>query len=71
MVRPSAPIDAVGQATSARAAARSFSTDTGCRQTVDCPCPSLSANTAGAICRQASQSMQVVSTNQGPGTLAG
>ena len=71
MVRSCAPMDAVGQATRAREAARSSCSDAGWRQTVDCPCPSLSAKTAGAICRQASQSMQVVSTNQGPGTLAG
>jgi hypothetical protein len=30
----------------------------------------MSWNTVGAICRHASQSMQVVSTKKGPATLA-
>jgi len=55
-----APIDPVGQATSAMSARRRAWRVPGWARTNECPSPS--SKTAGAIRRQASQSMQVRST---------
>src|SRR5262245_34772577 len=61
-------MDAVGQASIARAAWIRSSRLPGCRTTI--AWPSTSPNIHGAHCRETSQLMQVVSTNQGPVTLA-
>src|SRR5688572_8634437 len=53
----------------ARAARARSSSLAGCRTTT--LCPPTSPKISGAHCREASQSMQVSSTNQGPGTLPG
>src|SRR5436305_3730354 len=59
----------VGQASSARTACRRSAVETGGAFTKDVA--AASPKTAGAICRQASQSMQVESTKKSPGTFSG
>src|SRR5262245_47734881 len=65
---PRQPIDPVGQESKARIACRRSSEDTGCVWTKDVP--RASPKTAGAVCRHASQSMQVESTKKSPGTFS-
>src|SRR5438552_18744635 len=62
-------MEPVGQARRARSACRRSAGETGWALTyeVSAACP----KTAGAICRQASQSMQVESTKKSPGTFSG
>ena len=62
-------MDPVGQASSARNACRRSVLETGWALTKDVS--AASPKTAGAICRQASQSMQVESTKKSPGTFSG
>src|SRR5438874_2508932 len=61
-------MDPVGHARSARSATRRSAPATGCAFTNDvvAACP----NTAGAIWRQVSQSMQVESTKKSPGAFS-
>src|SRR6516162_11607440 len=66
---PRQPIEPVGQASSACNARRLSALDTGWALTKDVA--AASPKTEGAICRQASQSMQVESTKKSPGTLSG
>src|SRR2546423_9204399 len=66
---PRQPIDPVGQDSRACNACRRSATDFGCDLTKDVSV--ASPNTAGAICRQASQSMHVESTKKSPGTFSG
>ncbi len=65
---PTTPIEAVGQASIARVAARISASVSGWRVTTDCP--STTPKSVGAHCREVSQSMQESSTNQGPGAFA-
>src|SRR6266851_2723501 len=65
------PIDAVGQATSAIIARCRCSSLAGCWKTKERPPKRDSANVCGATCRQRSQSMQVLSTKNRPGTFSG
>ena len=62
-------MDPVGQASSACNACRRSALETGWALTKDVS--AASPKTAGAICRQASQSMQVESTKKSPGTFSG
>src|SRR5258708_6363719 len=62
-------MDPVGQANSARNACRRSALSTGWALTKDVS--AASPKTAEAICRQASQSMQVESTKKSPGTFSG
>src|SRR5579871_4472080 len=62
-------MDPVGQAGSAWSARRRSVLATGWALTEEVP--TASSKTAGAICRQASQSMQVESTKKSPGTFSG
>ena len=62
-------MDAAGQETKATNVASFSSSETGCRTTTGCP--SASPKIVGAICRQVGQLMQLVSTKNSPGTLAG
>ena len=62
-------MDPVGQARSACSACRRSAPATGWALTKDVS--AASPKTAGAICRQASQSMQVESTKKSPGTFSG
>ena len=62
-------MDPVGQARSACNACRRSAPETGWALTKDVS--AASPNTEGAICRQASQSMQVESTKKSPGTFSG
>src|SRR5262245_51318851 len=66
---PVTPIEAVGQASRARVASRTSSGVAGWRMTT--AWPSSDPNIQGAHCRETSQSMQLRSTNHGPGTLPG
>src|SRR6516165_8328157 len=66
---PRQPIEPVGQASSACNARRLSALDTGWALTKDVA--AASPKTEGAICRQASQSMQVESTKKSPGTFSG
>jgi len=65
------PMLAVGQATMAMRARRSPSASSGCAATYDMPWRGERAKVAGAIWRQASQSMQLSSTKKAPGTFSG
>src|SRR5207253_10597035 len=62
-------MDPVGQARSACNACRRSALATGWALTKEVS--AASPKTAGAICRQASQSMQVESTKKSPGTFSG
>src|ERR1700686_2117609 len=62
-------MDPVGQANKACNACRRSALDFGWALTNDVS--AASPKTEGAICRQASQSMQVESTNKSPGTFSG
>src|SRR5437588_7591991 len=62
-------MDPVGQARSACNACRRSALATGWTLTKEVS--AASPKTAGAICRQASQSMQVESTKKSPGTFSG
>src|SRR5207253_8193974 len=62
-------MDPVGQARSACNACRRSVLETGWALTKEVS--AASPKTAGAICRQASQSMQVESTKKSPGTFSG
>src|SRR5205085_5137067 len=62
-------MDPVGQASKACNACRRSVLETGWALTKDVS--AASPKTAGAICRQASQSMQVESTKKSPGTFSG
>src|SRR5438477_9863946 len=62
-------MDPVGQARRACNACRRSALATGWALTKDVS--AASPKTAGAICRQASQSMQVESTKKSPGTFSG
>src|SRR5882672_1485873 len=62
-------MDPVGQASSARNACRRTVPEPGWALTKDVS--AASPKTAGAICLQASQSMQVESTKKSPGTFSG
>src|SRR5262249_10636240 len=62
-------MEPVGQASSARSAQRRSVSEAGCCFTNDVV--AASPKTAGAIWRQASQSMQVESTKKSPGTFSG
>src|SRR5215510_1520933 len=62
-------MDPVGQARRACNACRRSALDAGWALTKDVS--AASPKTAGAICRQASQSMQVESTKKSPGTFSG
>src|SRR5258708_38105512 len=62
-------MDPVGQASSACNACRRSVLEPGCALTKDVA--AASPKTAGAIWRQASQSMQVESTKKSPGTFSG
>src|SRR2546421_9783880 len=62
-------MDPVGQASSACNACRRSALDFGWALTKDVA--AASPKTAGAICRHASQSMQVESTKKSPGTFSG
>ena len=62
-------MEPVGQASSARSAGRRSAAATGWALTKDVP--GASPKTAGAICRQVSQSMQVESTKKSPGVFSG
>ena len=62
-------MDPVGQASSACNACRRSALATGWALTKDVS--AASPKTEGAICRQASQSMQVESTKKSPGTFSG
>src|SRR5207237_901796 len=66
---PRQPMDPVGQARRACNAFRRSALATGWALTKDvsAACPKI----AGAICRQASQSIQVESTKKSPGTFSG
>src|SRR5262249_18448926 len=66
---PRQPIEPVGQASSACNACRRSALETGWALTKDVS--AASPKMLGAICRQASQSMQVESTKKPPGTLSG
>src|SRR5262245_9944409 len=63
------PIDPVGQARIACSGSRRSAPETGWALTKDVS--AASPNTEGAICRHASQSMQVESTKKSPGTVSG
>src|SRR5437667_4418560 len=65
---PRQPIDPVGQASSARNACRRSVLEPGWALTKDVA--AASPKIEGAICRQASQSMQVESTKKSPGTFS-
>src|SRR6185312_8612731 len=65
---PRQPIDPVGQDSNACNAFRRSEPETGWALTKDVT--AASPNTEGAICRQASQSMQVESTKKSPGTFS-
>src|SRR5580704_5287225 len=62
-------MDPVGHASSACNACRRSALDAGWDLTNEVS--AASAKTAGAICRQASQSIQVESTKKSPGTFSG
>src|SRR5436189_6182282 len=62
-------MEPVGQAKSARSDCRRSVLEPGCAFTKDVS--TASPKTAGAIWRQASQSMQVESTKKSPGTFSG
>src|SRR2546421_10988520 len=62
-------MDPVGQASKACNACRRSALETGWALTKDVS--AASPKTEGAICRQASQSMQVESTKKSPGTFSG
>src|SRR5437870_3903581 len=62
-------MDPVGQANSARNACRRSALDVGWALTKEVS--AASPKVEGAICRQASQSMQVASTKKSPGTFWG
>src|SRR6266849_7799682 len=62
-------MDPVGQARRACNACRRSALETGWALTKDVS--AASPKTAGAICRHASQSMQVESTKKSPGTFSG
>src|SRR5438128_2605230 len=64
---PRQPMDPVGQASIARTACRRSVLEPGWALTKDVA--AASPNTAGAICRQASQSIQVESTKKSPATF--
>src|SRR6516165_2305234 len=66
---PRQPMERVGQDRSACSARRLSALDTGWALTKDVA--AASPKTEGAICRQASQSMQVESTKKSPGTFSG
>src|SRR5438477_7453795 len=66
---PRLPIEPVGHDTRACKAERRSGLETGCFWTKDVS--AASPKTEGAICRQASQSMQVESTKKSPGTFSG
>src|ERR1700722_8176039 len=66
---PRLPMEPVGQASKARSACRRSALETGCALTKHVS--AASPNTAGAICRHASQSMQVESTKKSPVTFSG
>src|ERR1700719_1142667 len=62
-------MDPVGQVSKARSAWRRSEVELGWALTKEVS--AASPKTAGAICRQASQSMQVESTKKSPGTFSG
>src|SRR6516225_12154038 len=66
---PRQPMEPVGQDRSACSARRRSALATGWALTKDVS--AASPKTEGAICRQASQSMQVESTKKSPGTFCG
>src|SRR5262249_5341105 len=66
---PRQPMDPVGQARRACSACRRSALETGWALTKDVS--AASPKSEGAICRQASQSMQVESTKKSPGTFSG